>query len=235
MRYVAEKLAKIFSPLTADEIGRITDVNTRRLFRLPHEESGRIAYVIGNSLYLNITNQCSNNCFFCAKGSDYLLRGYNLKLAYEPSEEEIVAAVGDSSRYDEVVFCGFGEPTYRLDTLIKVARHLKNKGARLRLNTNGQGSLINGRDISTDLAPYFDRISVSLNAPTKERYNRICKPQNPEKAFEALLEFTRNCRGRIPEVTLSIVEIPRVEIEACRSIADQIGVPLRIREFHKAH
>ena len=236
VRYVAEKLAEIFAPLSAVEISRITDSNTRRLFNLHQDNSGRIAYTIQNRLYLNITNQCSNRCFFCVRGKedrDYIIKGYNLKLAYEPSEAEIIAAVGDMSRYDEIVFCGYGEPTYRLDTLLYVAGCLKEKGARLRLNTNGHGSLINGRDITSDLAGYVDIVSVSLNAPNKDRYNKICKPENPNRAFDAMLDFVRKCKAKIPEVVLSVVDVSKIEIDQCRQIADELGVKLRIREFNK--
>ncbi|MCP4632941.1 MAG: YchF/TatD family DNA exonuclease [candidate division Zixibacteria bacterium] len=233
VHYVAEKLSEIFAPLTPEEVSIITDMNTRKLFNLPLESSGRTSYVIANTLYLNITNQCSNSCFFCSRSSDYTIGDYNLELAYEPSAEEIIESAGDVSRFDEVVFCGYGEPTYSLDTLLKVARNLKGRGAHLRLNTNGQGSLINDRDIIPDLAKYFDSFSISLNASTKERYNQICKPDNPEKAFDGVIDFTRKSVGVIPEVVLSVVNVPKVEIDQCQAIADDIGVSLRIREYNK--
>ncbi|MBD3169220.1 MAG: YchF/TatD family DNA exonuclease [candidate division Zixibacteria bacterium] len=233
VRYVAEKLAEIFAPLSPEEIGRITDNNARRLFGIAQEDSGRIAYVIRNSLYLNITNECSNNCFFCSRKTDYKIRGYNLRLNYEPTTEEIIKEAGDTGGYDEVVFCGYGEPTYRLDTLLEVARELKKRGTRLRLNTNGQGSLINGRNIAPDIAGVLDSVSISLNASNKERYNKICKPADPERAFDALLDFARECVGRIPEVTLSVVDIPKAELDECQRIADGIGAKLRIREYNK--
>lgn len=233
VRYVAEKLAEIFAPLSVEEIGSITDGTARSLFKIPPDNPGTVAYSIGNSLYLNITNRCSNRCFFCARHTDFHLRGYHLKLACEPSNDEIVEAAGDVSGFDEVVFCGYGEPTIRLDTVLAVAEELKRKGAYIRLNTNGHGSLIHGRDITPELSKHIDVVSISLNASDRERYNKICKPDDPENAFDAMLEFARNCKDKFSEVILTVVDIPGIKIDECRMIADEIGVRFRVREYNK--
>ncbi|MBD3232784.1 MAG: YchF/TatD family DNA exonuclease [candidate division Zixibacteria bacterium] len=230
--YVADKLSEIFNRYSPEDIARITYDNATELFKID-ADAGTIAYEIKGNLYLNITNRCSNNCFFCARNNDYTVRGNNLRLNREPSAEEIKNAIGDISGYEEVVFCGYGEPTYRMETLLEVARHLKSKGAQLRLNTNGQGSLINDRNIIDDLAKYFDRISISLNAPTEEQYNRICKPESPEKAFDAVVEFIRDCCGKIPEVVVSVVDIPKLDIGECQRFANELGVGFRLRPLNK--
>ncbi|PJA26249.1 MAG: radical SAM protein [candidate division Zixibacteria bacterium CG_4_9_14_3_um_filter_46_8] len=234
VHYVAEKLSEIFVPMNPEEIARITDANTRALFRLPPADAGIVAYVIKNNLYLNITNRCGNSCFFCARNYDYAVKGYDLKLNYEPSVEETLAAAGDVSKYDEVVFCGYGEPTFRMEVLAEISRKLKKEGARIRLNTNGQGSMINGRDITQELVGVVDSISISLNAPTKEQYNKICRPENKENAFDSVMEFAASCGKKLPEVILSVVDVPKLDIEECREIADRLGMRLRIRELNKA-
>ena len=66
--------------------------------------------------------------------------------------------------YEEVVFCGFGEPTERFDVLIKVAEYVKKTyGKKTRINTNGVGNLVNGRDIVPEMEGLIDTISISLN------------------------------------------------------------------------
>ncbi len=234
VRYVAEKLSEIFAPKTVAEISAITEANTRKLFKLSPVGAGKIAYSLGGNLYLNITNRCSNNCFFCARNRDYKIGEYNLKLAYEPSESEIMDAIGeDISKYKEIVFCGYGEPTIRLKTLVNVAKTLKKRGAVLRLNTNGQGSLINGRDITDELSRFIDIVSISLNAPTKEGYNRICKPNDEENAFNSIIDFASKSKSKFDKVILSVVDVPKLDIDACRRIADDLGLRLRIRELGK--
>ncbi len=230
--YVADKLSEIFDRYSPEDIARITYDNATELFKIG-TDAGTIAYEIKGNLYLNITNRCSNSCFFCAGNSDYTVRGNYLKLNREPSVEEIKNAVGDISGYEEIVFCGYGEPTYRMEIMLEAAGYLKSKGAQLRLNTNGQGSLLNNRDITDDLAKYFDRVSISINAPTKEQYNKICKPESPEKAFDSVVDFIRDCRGKIPEVIVSVVDIPKLDISECQRFADELGVQFRLRPLNK--
>ena len=137
-----------------------------------------ITYEVGNSLYLNITNRCSNRCDFCIRQNGDGAYGSNsLWLEREPTEEEILAAVDarDVKKYDEVIFCGYGEPTERLDTLVHVAKALKAKyGCKIRVNTNGQSDLIHGRDTSSLFAGAVDTLSISLNAPNAAEYQRVC-------------------------------------------------------------
>ncbi|MBC8018641.1 MAG: radical SAM protein [Verrucomicrobia bacterium] len=132
--------------------------------------SASLVYRIRNSLYLNITNRCSNRCTFCPKFEDLNLKGHNLALEHEPNPQEILAAVGEHSDIDEIVFCGFGESLIRLDTVLVVARELKQRGYRIRINTDGQANLLHGRNILPELAGLVDCISVSLNAPNAATY-----------------------------------------------------------------
>ncbi len=190
-----------------------------------------LAYQIGENLYLNITNRCSNRCYFCIRGSEKGI-GYDLWLEKEPDESEIVWAVGNPVRFREIVFCGYGEPLLRPEIVIETSKQLKKlQPLRIRINTNGQGNLINGRNIVPDLAPVIDSISISLNAENAEKYNKICSPDDPEHAYQAVLDFAEECKRYIPEVILSVVDVPEISVEACRDIADSLGLPLRVRKF----
>ena len=196
-----------------------------------------ITYEVGGNLYLNITNRCPCACTFCirtlcdgAYGSDPLW------LEHEPSQEEIFAALEqrDLSQYREVVFCGFGEPTERLDVLLETARYLKQHGVPcIRLNTNGHGSLINHRDITPELAGRLDAVSVSLNGSDQEEYLRLTRPGAGEKGWQAMLDFVRGAAQSVPKVMVSIVDYDKSpqEIEACRKLAEDLGAIFRVRPF----
>ncbi|HTY20679.1 MAG TPA: TatD family hydrolase, partial [Geobacteraceae bacterium] len=174
VRLVAEKVAEL-KGLSVEDVGRITSLNTRQLFRIGNAlQSAMIAYRIRNSLYLNITNRCSNRCTFCAKFGDFTVKGHFLRLEHEPGFAEIMAAIDAHRDYDEVVFCGYGEPLLRLELVKEVAAELKKYDATTRVNTDGQANLVHGRNILPELAGLIDCISVSLNAADAETYNRLC-------------------------------------------------------------
>lgn len=197
------------------------------------KKSDTYTYELDGNLYINLTNKCSNACTFCVRNDKDAYFGHELWLEKEPSAKEVLARIPeDIDRYKEYVFCGFGEPTCRLKAMLEIARALKARGAVTRLNTNGQGSLINGRDISKDLAGAIDKINVSLNEATAEEYVKLCKPAYGEKAFYALQDFAKACAGRGIDVWFSVVDcIGQDKIEKCREIAAVCGVPLRVRAY----
>ncbi len=197
-----------------------------------------ISYEVGNNLYLNITNQCPCACTFCIRNhADGAYGSDPLWLEHEPSMEEIIADLSarDLDSYSEIVFCGYGEPTCRLDVLLETAQWLRKKlsgSTRLRLNTNGLGDLINNRSIADDLCAVIDVISVSLNAGTKDEYMKVTRPKY-DNAFEAMQKFTADCvKIGSSEVVMSVVDvIPEEQITASREIAEKLGAKLRVRTF----
>ncbi|HHT9119292.1 MAG TPA: TatD family hydrolase [Candidatus Hypogeohydataceae bacterium YC41] len=234
IKYLLPVLAQLYN-LTEEDIARITTFNAFQLFGMgTNRQEGKIAYTIRNSLYLNITNRCSNTCSFCPRLEKPYVKGYYLGLKKEPTVEAVLEAVGDNiGRYDEVVFCGYGEPTERLDILKEVANILKEKGARkIRLNTNGQGDLINGRPICAELAGLVDSVYISLNTPSADEYKELCSPGFEDMAYPALLAFTRQAKDSIPEVTLSVVDVPGLDVETCKEIARELGVNFRVRRYN---
>ena len=233
VRYVAEELARI-KGLAVDDIIRITSLNFRSLFRIGRKEpEARIAYPIRDALYLNITNRCTALCAFCVKNFKDYVKGHYLRLDREPSGDEIIAAIGDPGRYREVVFCGYGEPLLRLSTVKEVSRWLKEKGARVRIDTNGHGNLINKRSIAPELSGLVDSISVSMNADTAEKYQKLCHPVYGKKTFAEIRRFIIECKGYIPEVMVSVIQMPGVEVEKCRQIADSLGVRFKVRKYNQ--
>lgn len=217
--------------VSLEDMARITTLNAKRLFGIGTiSEQAEIAYKIRDSLYLNITNRCTNKCSFCVKFRSDFVKGHRLRLAHEPEEEEIRDAIGDPKRFSEVVFCGYGEPLQRLDTVINVSRWIKERGGRVRINTNGHANLIHKRNVLPDLRGIVDSISISLDAHDAETYDKICKPVF-KNAFQEIMQFTREAKEVIPEVQVTVVTMKGVDIDKCRAIAEDLGVPLRIRKL----
>jgi TatD DNase family protein len=231
VRLAAERVAEV-KGLSLEDVARITTKNVRDLFGIRlWDQSTKIAYKIRNSLYLNITNRCSNRCSFCAKFDDFTVKGHNLLLDGEPSFEEIMAAVGQPQGIDEVVFCGYGEPLIRIDLVKRVAAELKGRGYPIRINTDGQANLVHGRNILPELAGLVDSISVSLNAPDAATYGQICNTPFGAAGFEAVCTFIRDAQQHIPQVVASAVTVPGIDIDACRSLAESLGAEFRAREY----
>jgi TatD DNase family protein len=195
--------------------------------------SATIGYSLHGSRYLNVTNRCTLRCTFCPKfNGDWVVQGYDLRLRDEPGVASLVAAAGAPAAHGEVVFCGLGEPTLRLYTVLEVAAQLKRRGHRhIRLNTDGLANLVHGRDVTPDLEGLIDAVSVSLNAQDEQTYNRICRPLRPG-AYPALLQFVDHVRDFVPEVTLTAIDgLDGVDISACETIARDLGVGFRRREL----
>lgn len=196
-----------------------------------------ILYEVHNGLYVNLTNRCSCACTFCVRQTDDSVgKTDTLWLQHEPSFEEAMGAFGnfDMSKYEELVFCGFGEPTEAFDVLKRVAAEAKRHwNILVRVNTNGQGSLINERDITPEFEGLVDTVSISLNTPNAEEYLKLTRSRYGEAAFPAMLEFAREVKNYVPNVVMSTVEttITKEEEKQCQAICDELGVTYRIRPW----
>ncbi len=196
-----------------------------------------VCYTVGKGLYINITNRCSNSCTFCIRqNGDGVYGSDSLWLEREPDAEEVIDSIMqyDLTLFEELVFCGYGEPTERVESLLKVAKAVKNKmDIPIRINTNGHGNMINGRDITPEFKGLVDVVSVSLNTANADDYYKICKPEFGMGAYEGLLEFARLCVPQVKTVVLSVVDttIPDEDIAICKKTAESIGAILRVRPF----
>ena len=232
VRHTAAAIAAI-KGLSFDDVARITSFNAMQLFGIGSISGrGRITYPIRNSLYLNITNRCTAACTFCVRYHTDFVKGHNLRLKDEPTAEEMIKEIGDPKRYAEIVFCGYGEPLLRLDVVKAVAADVKRRGGMVRVDTNGHANLIHKRNVLPELAGLVDAMSVSLNAQNAALYDKISQPKFGGITYEAVKDFIREAKKHIPDVTVTVVSLPEVDIEACRKIADGLGVKFRVREYN---
>ena len=195
-----------------------------------------ITYEYEGALYVNLTNRCDCACVFCLRhnGHDGSIYADDLWLDHEPSREEALADLlgRDLPSYRELVFCGFGEPTYKMNEMIAVADFAHEKGMKTRLNTNGQGNLINKRDIVPELKGKIDLVNVSLNAPDAESYQKICHSMFRLDAFPALVEFAKSCVKNGVACRFSVVDcIGEDAVASCKRLAESAGVPLYVRKY----
>lgn len=191
-----------------------------------------ITYEIGDKLYINLTNRCSNDCDFCIRRTNPNFYGYELWLDKEPTADEVIAEIEARGigNYREIVFCGFGEPLYRYDAIKIIADYVHAHGGKTRINTNGQAAAILGHDITDEFPCYIDTVNVSLNATDKAKYQELCHSIFGEDSYDMMLEFARKLVGKM-RVVLSIVDcVGAEEIERAKAIADSIGAELRVRE-----
>jgi TatD family-associated radical SAM protein len=200
-------------------------------------EGPKTVYWLDNTLYLNITNQCSNCCYFCLKRYRRGVGSFNLKLAEEPSVAQIISELSEVLHirsWDGLVFCGFGEPTERLDVLLEVAQWVRQHYGRplqIRLDTNGHGCALNAnRDVAAELkGAGVNKVSVSLNAGDSETYSKICKPTFPN-AYEAVLDFIRKAKLAL-DVEVTVVRLPEVNLGKVQEVVDDLGVAFKVREY----
>ena len=196
-----------------------------------------ILYEIYDNLYVNMTNKCPCACTFCLRQTRDEMNGSgSLWLEREPTVDEVNAEFSkfDMNKYEELVFCGFGEPTERLDDVLQVAEFVKeNYNIPIRINTNGLGDLINGKNTAPLYEGKIDVVSISLNTPNHEEYFKIVRPKFGEKSFDAMLKFAENVKHYVKKVVLTTVHttITENEEKQCRQICDKIGVTYRIRPF----
>ena len=196
-----------------------------------------ITYPVKNGIYINMTNRCPCACTFCLRNNrDSVYGSEPLWLDREPTVEEICESIDawDLAKYSEVVFCGYGEPTERLDALLKVASYIKAKSnIKIRINTNGLADLIWKEKTAPKLEGLIDCVSVSLNATNKEDYLKIVRPKFGIDSFDAMLCFTKDCVNYVPDVVMTVVDVVTSpeEQQRCREICDSIGAKLRVRPF----
>lgn len=229
---IAQELA-VLRGVSVEDIARITTMNARNFLKLDQNESHKqkVAYQIRDSLYLNLTNRCTNNCTFCARNQGFVVKGHDISLDHEPDAQEVIAAMGELSKYKEVVFCGYGEPTMCLDVLLAVGRHCRENGITVRLNTNGLANLYFKRSIVPELAGVVDQVSISLNSADPVQYDSLCRSQFGLEAHAALLEFARECNNAGIDTTLTVVAMPDIDVEAAEKLVKSIGVKFRARSF----
>ena len=236
VNFTAERLAEIRG-LRIEDVERTMALNFFELFGIGgNAKTGTVSYKIRNSLYLNLTQRCTADCSFCTRLTRPVVQGYNLKLDREPTAKEVWESIDNVKSYEEIVVCGFGEPTLRLDVVKEVAQKIKDAGGRVRLNTNGHGNVINKRNILPELSGLIDEISISLNTDTSEAYDEICRPLPMFRngIYDKIKEFITEAKKHIPEVQATIVTHQKdVDENQCEDIVNkEFGVKYRARRYN---
>lgn len=201
------------------------------------KKSTTFVYRIDGGLYVNLTNKCTNRCEFCIRNNaDGAYGSESLWLEREPTANEVITAIfNEKDSFSELVFCGYGEPTFRLSVLLEIAREVKRTRpeTKIRVNTNGHSSLILGYDTAPEFEGVIDTVSISLNAPTAEKYISVCHPKYGREAFDGMLLFAKNVKKYVQNTCFSVVKefISENELAECRRIAQECGVTLRVRDY----
>ena len=227
---VAEKIAEVHH-LSVEDIARTTSYNTFKLFGVGVKPPLSFTYKIGNSLYVNVTNRCNADCVFCDRKGEAMIKGYNLKMtkSEEPPASVYINEIDDPTKYKEIVFCGYGEPTIRFDVVKEVAKYVKDKGGVTRINTDGHGNFINKRDITPELAGLIDSVSISLNSVDAVQYAKLMRVD--EKMHNEMLDFAKKAKEHT-HVVMSIVGLSEVDSEKAKKfVTEEIGVDFREREY----
>ncbi|MCX8164750.1 MAG: YchF/TatD family DNA exonuclease [Aquificaceae bacterium] len=233
LRYVAEAMAQLISNTSLDDVERMTSENAKLLFNLLCDgKKDTVTYMINNKLYINLTNKCNLHCAFCQRERErnFMVKGYWVWVSRDPSVEEVIREIGEPTRYEEVVFCGYGEPTLRFSALKEIARWVKEKGGRVRVDTNGLMFTFLPREKLKELKGLVDVWSVSLNAPDKETYNEVCRPAE-EYAFEKVLEFIKEAIREGFKVVATAVDYEGVDMKRTEELAKSLGADFRGRIY----
>lgn len=217
--------------LSLDDIARATNYGAYRLFGIGKVGEPRFTYTLRDSLYVNLTIRCDADCVFCDRKGDAIIKGHNLRIEREPTTEEVIREIVDPRDYAEIVFCGYGEPTIRLDEIKEISRWVKDHGGKTRINTDGHGSVINKRNIVPELIGLIDAVSISLNATDAERYGDLMQIDG-RRFFPAMIEFARECVKHLPKVIMTIVDLQGVDGEKARKLVEEdIGATFQTRPY----
>ncbi|MDD5021418.1 MAG: TatD family nuclease-associated radical SAM protein [Endomicrobiaceae bacterium] len=191
-----------------------------------------LSYKYGNSLYLNITNRCMMACPYCIKQKwAGKFRGDSLNLSKEPTSQEVINSIIDPLKYNEIVFCGYGDALIRLEEVKEIATWIKSKGGKVRINTAGLANKFHNRNILPELKGLIDVISVSLNGSTPQEHNKFNNPMFKEKSFDAIIDFIKLAKNYIPIVIVTAVELPELDTKKIKQIANSLGVTFRSRQY----
>ncbi|MCB2353801.1 TIGR04100 family radical SAM protein [Clostridium estertheticum] len=188
------------------------------------------------NIYVNLTNNCPCSCTFCLRNTKEMAKSNSLWLDKEPTAQQVIEEFEkyDLTQFNEIIFCGFGEPLTRLDDLIDVAKYLKNRSSNnpIRINTNGLADLVNKKETATFFKDLINTVSISLNASNAKEYLRLTRSKFGIESYDAMLKFAISCKKYVPNVVMTVVDcIGQEEIDACKAVCGDICVPLRVRPF----
>ena len=231
--YTAEALSKLIPNTSIEDVDRMTTQNAKNAFNLNGlEKKDTITYVINNKLYINITNKCNLHCVFCQRERErnFWVKGYWVWTSRDPSVEEVIKEIGDPKKYEEIVFCGYGEPTLRFSAIKEIGKWVKERGGKVRVDTNGLMFTFLPKEKLKELKGIVDTFSVSLNAQDEKTYNRVCRPAQPD-AFKKVIEFIKEAKKLGFEVIVSAVDYDGVDMKKVEELVKSLGVKWKYRTY----
>ncbi len=231
--HTARVLAELLPNTSLEDVDRMTSENAKLILNLGNNgKRETITYVINNKLYINLTNKCNLHCVFCQRERErnFMVKGHWVWTTRDPSVEEVIREIKDPSQYEEVVFCGYGEPTLRFSALKDIAKWVKSKGGKVRVDTNGLIFTFLPKESLKELKGLVDVWSVSLNAPDEETYGWLCKPAQAD-AFSKVVEFIRQALREGFEVVVSAVDYPGVDIGRVKKLVESLGAKWKLRRY----
>lgn len=231
VKLVGEQIAEIHN-ISLEDVGRVTSYNAFKFFGIGEMPKVSYTYQLNGNLYVNITNRCNADCYFCEREDEAVLKGYNLsmKKSEEPGAEKYIQEIGDPKNYNEIIFCGYGEPTIRWEVVKKISKYVKENDGVTRLNTDGHGNVINKKDITPEMEGIIDTVSVSLNSADPEQYSQIMGID--KKMFFEMKDFVEKVKQFVKNVVLTIVTVDNIDIEKARKFTeDELGVTFRERPY----
>ncbi|MCK5786796.1 MAG: YchF/TatD family DNA exonuclease [Candidatus Sabulitectum sp.] len=231
-RFIIMKVRELWDGnMSIEETSYNLWANAMRAYRLhPDNRRADIVYRYGDSLYVNLTARCENDCRFCLRRSSDGIGGYYLKHREDPPESLVLSTIEAVSIEDfsELVFCGFGESTLRSNLLMKCASAASSRGVKTRLDTNGLCTSFLTDKQTLALLNCFDSVSISLNASGAREYNRVC-PSSVTDPWEHLMKFIKLARNSGIKTQVSAVKNSGVDIQRVKALAGRLQMPLRIR------
>lgn len=207
---------------------------------MTEQTENKLVYFLGNTMYINVTNLCTNLCVFCIRTLSDTVGGANLWLDNENiTFEQIIEQFEENepAKRNEVVFCGYGEPLIKLELVKQVAAYIKEKYPNLpvRVNSNGHANLIHKRNIVSELVGLIDKISISLNGENADKYQEVSQSKfDKNLVYDAVKNFIKECAESGIETTATVVSGFRhydVDLNACKKIAEDLGAKFRVREW----
>jgi len=216
-----------------ESLAEQTTANAFRLFKIEAKSAGVFTYNIKGHLYVNLTNRCSADCVFCPRRIHRRVQEYELTLQREPLARELIEAIGDPRQWAEIVFCGFGEPVLRLPTLLQVARAVKAKGGRIRVDTNGHADIIFGRDILPECQGLVDEWSISLNSADPQQYEHLVRPAGGRQTYPAVIAFIERAVKSGFTVTVTAVELSEIDSKSLQQLTQRLGARYRGRIYQR--
>lgn len=234
VKLVAEKIAEIHH-CTVEDVARSNAYNVYKYFGIGKEPQVEFTYQIGESLYINVTNRCNADCVFCDRKGEAVVKGHKLKMTKqeEPPAEVYIKEIGDPTKYKEIVFCGYGEPTIRWDVVKEISKYVKEHNGKTRLNTDGHGNIINKRDITPELQGLIDVVSISLNSVDPDQYAALMRV---DKSFhKAMIDFAKAAK-KYSKVIMTIVGMNEIDSEKAKEFCtNELGVEFREREYFQSY